>query len=238
MKKPDTIVSFGAVCAILVGILYILTAVTWLLLPAAQHPGSTPSDFLLSVARDSHPLLLHYAVFILASAIAIGAVPAISATVREGNEGLVQWVTVLAYFAFMVNIVVYVKFTWHQPILAAAFSNASDLPRQWLGDINGSLAIDGGWIRDGGAGLWILVVSILGLKDRKIPAILACLGFVVTGLYWLIIVGFMFRLGGLFGVVASVGGMVLAPIWYIAMGLMLRKRGTQAPRVAETHAVV
>jgi hypothetical protein len=238
MKKPDTIISFGAVCAILVGVLYILTAVTWLILPAAQQPGSTVSDFLLSVARDPHRLLLHYFAFIASSVVAIGAVPAISATVREGNEGLVQWVTVLAYLAFSLTIVTYVRYGYNQPLFAASFASASDLPRQWLGDVTRSLAIDAGWVRDGGTGLWLLVISVLGLQDRKIPPVLAYLGLVVAGLYWLIVVGFMFQFGGVFGFVATVGGMVLAPIWYISMGLMLRKRGTQARRVAEAHAVV
>ncbi len=79
-------------------------------------------------------------------------------------------------------------------------------------------------LRYGATGLWILFVSILGLKSRNIPNLLGVVGMLATAMYWLLAASDLIGMAGILRtIVAIAGGVVAGPIWYIWVGVRLLK---------------
>ena len=78
--------------------------------------------------------------------------------------------------------------------------------------------------RYGVIGLWILVVSILGLLGGKLPKILSYLGIATAILYWLLAATDVLGSETIIrSIIAMLGAVIVGPIWYIWIGVRLRK---------------
>jgi prepilin signal peptidase PulO-like enzyme (type II secretory pathway) len=77
-----------------------------------------------------------------------------------------------------------------------------------------------GWFTFGAVGLWVLVVSVLAIRARVLPTVLAMLGLVVAVFYGMALAGNVFGIDALFSIASSVG--VLAALgWYGWIGMYL-----------------
>lgn len=234
--EDKSLTKVGGICSILVGISYIVVGITYLLLPATQQPGGDPAEFLSSFAESPTLLSLEYLAFALGAVLAFAAIPAISETVRAGNEGWVRWMTGLAYVGFAVTALTFFRFLALVPAQAAAYVQAEAEMQPVVAQGLASLMLDPqGWLAFGGVGLWVLVMSLLALRGSRWPQLLAIVGIVVAILYGLVVAGNVLQIPALIGVAAGLGGVILGPIWYIWIGARLFQQPAQAspPSVAE-----
>jgi hypothetical protein len=81
-----------------------------------------------------------------------------------------------------------------------------------------------GWFSFGAVGVWVLVISVLALRARLLPAGLAILGIALAIFYGLALASNIFGIDALFTVASSVGVLV-ALGWYCWIGMhLLRMR--------------
>ncbi len=227
--KNDSLNKLGGLCSILVGALYVLVGITYTLLPAEQRVGGDPGAFYRSFAEGATVLTIYYWVFALGAVVALGALPAITESVRSLNEGWARWTSNLAYLGFAVTAIDFFRTLALQPDRAAAFVAGDASTQAALTAPGFAAGLDvNGWLGFGGVGLWVLVTSYLAMRSKVWPSPLAYVGVAVGVLYWLVVVGLVTDNGALLRIVAGLGGVVAAPIWYIWIGLRLRKAAPMA----------
>jgi hypothetical protein len=221
--EEKSVARLGGVCSIIVGILYVLIGITFLLVPAEQRGGIDDLPrFLPSFHANPTAMLLLYVEFAVGAILAIAAVSGISGLVREVNEGWIRWTSNLAFLGFAIVAVYYFQMIAIAPARAAAYVAGDASTKSALVVPTG---VDPQFVlRYGVIGLWILVVSILALKSRKLPTLLSIVGIVSALLYWVL------GINDVLGVAATVrpilaiaGGVIAAPIWFIWVGARLLK---------------
>ncbi|MBI5292496.1 MAG: DUF4386 domain-containing protein [Chloroflexi bacterium] len=224
--KNNTLSKLGGTLSILVGVSYVLVGIAYVLMPTDQRPGSDVAQFLPSFAQNPMWLLLEYWAFALGALLALGAVLAISETVRPANEGWVRWASSLATVGFAVTAINFFRLLALQPARAAAYVAGDASIKAAIAATQESLSLDPqGWLGFGAVGLWVLVVSLLALRAGAWPKNLAYVGIAVAIAYWLVVAGYVFNIETLILIAASLGGIILGPIWYIWTGLRLRQAG-------------
>jgi hypothetical protein len=221
--EEKSVAKLGGVCSIIVGILYVMIGVTFLLVPAEQQGGIDDiAMFLPSFHQNPIAMTLLYVEFALSAILAIAAVPAITGLVRAVNEGWARWTSNLAFLGFALVAIYYFQMIAIAPPQAAAFV-AGDASTK------AALVIPTGvdpqfLLRYGTIGLWMLVVSILALKGKILPTTLSAIGIIGAVLYW------VFAINDALGVatvvrpiLAIAGGVIAGPIWFIWIGIRLTK---------------
>jgi uncharacterized protein DUF4386 len=221
--KDNTLGKLGGNCSILLGILYLVIGITYLLLPADQKQTSATDKFLLSFAQNPTTQMLQFWEFALSGLIGIAVVLAVSESVRSANEGWVRWTSTLAVIGFAVVAISNFRNIAFQPGRATAYLKGDAVTKTVI-ELGGPFGLDPqGWLGFGAVGLWVLVVSLLALRAGTWPKLLTYIGIATAIAYWLIIAGFVSNQETLFTIGAALGGIVLAPIWYIWAGLRLRQ---------------
>jgi hypothetical protein len=210
-----------------VGLTFVVFVVLALLLPPEQlDTCGCPARFLTTTAHNATLFILSYAVFALYSVFGIGAVLAISETVRSGNDGWVRWTSTLAIIGFALTTINEIQRIALDPAKATAYVQGDAAVKAALtvpGEV-GSLDPQN-WLRFGAVGLWVLVVSLLALRSGKWPKPLAWVGLGLGIAYWLFVVGEVVQFPTLFALVVGVGALIFGTIWYIWLGLRLRRAG-------------
>jgi hypothetical protein len=212
----------GGTASLLVGVLSVPAALTYLFLPAEQRLGVEGATLLPSFADDSALLTTLFIQLALIAVLAIAVVPALSARVRVGNEGWVTWTATLALAGLALTAAGHLLSLSRLPKIAEAFvagdpaTKAAILPF-WRSTLDPQ-ALWG----YGAVGLWILVVSFVGMKGRSLPQSLAGYGIAVAALHWLIPVGLASGNQGVLGVI--IGAFAIGSvIWYVWIGSVLRR---------------
>ena len=221
--KDNTLGKLGGNCSVLLGILYLVIGVTYLLLPAAQKQTSATDQFLPSFAENPTTQVIQWWVFALSGLIGIAVVLAVSESLRSAHEGWVRWTSTLAILGFAVVAINNFRGIAFQPALARAYVEGDAMTKAAI-EVSGPFSLDPqGWLGFGAVGLWVLVVSLLALRVGAWPTLLTYMGIATAAAYWLIVVGFVFNQETLFTIGAALGGILLAPIWYIWTGFRLRQ---------------
>jgi hypothetical protein len=220
--KDSALGKLGGLCSILLGVSYILVGVLYLLLPANQKSAPDDLAFYTSVLQSPGLLRIYYLIFALGAVLGLGAVPAISESVRSVHEGWVRWTANLAFLGFAVTIIDFFKVWAIQVYRAEIFVNADASARAAISATSDGLDPQG-WLSFGMVGAWVLAVSLLALRENLWPKSLSYAGIALASIYWLIVVGNVFGVDILLSIAAALGGVVLAPIWYIWAGLRLRQ---------------
>jgi hypothetical protein len=225
--KDNTLSKLGGNCSVLLGILYLVIGVTYLLLPAAQKQTSATDQFLPSFVESPTTQVIQWWVFALSGLIGIAVVLAVSESLRSANEGWVRWTSTLAILGFAVVAINNFRNIAFQPGLARAYVEGDAVTKVAI-QFGGPYGLDPqGWLGFGAVGLWVLVVSLLALQVGAWPKLLTYVGVATAAAYWFIVVGFVFNQETLFTIGAALGGIILAPIWYIWTGLRLRQTGVK-----------
>ena len=221
--EEKSVVKLGGVCSVIVGILYVLIGVTFLLVPAEQQGGIDDIVmFLPSFHQNPTAMTLLYVEFALGALLAIAAVPAITGLVRTVNEGWARWTSNLAFLGFALVAIYYFQMIAIAPSQAAAFV-AGDASTK------AALAVPTGvdpqfLLRYGVIGLWILVISILALKGKMLPTMLSVVGIVAAVLYWVLAVNDALGVATVVRpILAIAGGVIAGPVWFIWIGIRLLK---------------
>jgi hypothetical protein len=229
--KDKSLSKLGGICSILLGVSYIVIAVTFLPLPPEQQQivglYTNPGAFLESFAKNPTLLIVEFWAEALGSLLGIAAVLAISEGVRSTkNEGWVRWISMLAIIGLTITAIDDFRFLALTPIRAAAYVNGDAAVKAAL-TVPGALeGLDPQpWLRLGAVGLWVLVVSLLALRGGIWPKPLAYVGIGSAIVYWLAVAGIVLQLVSVIRIKAGAGAFILVPIWYIWLGLRLRKAG-------------
>lgn len=224
--KDNSLNKLGGTCSILAGILIVVTAILYLLLPPEQQDAcGCPEKFLMSVAQRPTVYIVEEGIFSLSSLLAIAAVLAISEDVRSVHEGWVRWTSTLAIMGQAVNTIESLHRMASDPLKGVVYVNGDDAIKAALtvpGAVQG-LFDPQGWLRVGIVGLWVLVVSLLALRGGTWPALLAYMGIGGGIAYVLVVPGQVLQIQWLIAIIAGIGGVILIPIWYIWLGLRLHK---------------
>jgi hypothetical protein len=220
-----SVTKLGGICSLIVGILYVLIGITFLLLPVEQKGGTGIDDlmrFYSSFHKNPTVMTLLYLEFAICAIIAIAAVPAISGLVRNVSEGWTRWTSNLAYLGFAVIAIYYFQMIAMAPSRAAVYV-AGDAATKAA--IAVPVGVDPQFLlRYGVLGLWLFVVGILGLRGGKLPKALSCLGIVAGILYWLLAASDVLGSETIVrSIIALVGGVIAGPIWYMWIGIKLLK---------------
>jgi hypothetical protein len=227
LMKDNTLGKLGGNCSVLLGVLYLVIGVTYLLLPAAQKQTSATDQFLPSFAENPTTQVIQWWVFALSGLIGIAVVLAVSESLRSANEGWVRWTSTLATLGFAVVAINNFRAMAFQPAMARAYVDGDAVTKTAI-EVSGPFSLDPqGWLGFGAVGLWVLVVSLLALRLGAWPTFLTYTGIATAAAYWLIVVGFVFNQETLFTIGAALGGIILAPIWYIWTGLRLRQKSRE-----------
>jgi hypothetical protein len=209
--------------------LYVLLGATYVLLPPEQQAGGAPDAFYRSFAQSSTLNMINYWAFALAAVFALGALPAITESIRSVNEGWARWTSNLAYLGFAVTAIDFFRNIALQPDRAAAYVSGDASVQAVLAAPTFLAGLDSqGWLGFGGVGLWVLMTSMLAMRSKLWPSTLAYVGIAAAVLYFLVVVSLVFNLATLLQIVAALGGVVAAPIWYIWVGMRLRKAAPMA----------
>lgn len=228
MKEMSTR-RLGGICAVLVGVSYVLIGGIYVML-SKNLQSSNPTRFYPAFVGNPTLITIQYWAFALGALLAIGAVQAISESVRPQGEGWTRWTGQLAFLGFVVTAIDNFRLIAIQPIRAAAYVGGDSATREVIARTASLLMLDpDGWLGFGCVGLWVLVASLLMLRGRVFPKPLAYIGVAVTVLYWLVVTGLV--LGGetgstMISVAAALGGVIAAPIWYIWTGIRLQHGGS------------
>ena len=221
--EDKSLSKLGGICAIIVGILYIVGGAAYLTLPADMKTGSDPGAFLAAFANEPTMATLQYWAFAFIGVFAIAVVLAVSAKVRSQNEGWVRWTSNLALIGFAVVALQYSRYIVLYADRAATYA-AGDAATKAALAANQSLATldQFGFLAYGAVGLWFLVVNLLALGGDTWPKILAYLGIVGAIAYEFVMIGQLCEVE-LFVTIAAGTAVIVGPIWYIWMGSILRK---------------
>lgn len=220
--KDNTLGKLGGLCSILLGVSYVLVGVFYLLLPADQKSAPDDLAFYTSILQSPGLLKIYYLMFAVGAVLGLGAVPAISESMRGAHEGWVRWMANLAFLGFAVTAIDFFKVWAIQVYRAEIFVNSDASTRAAISATSDGLDPQG-WLSFGMVGAWVLAVSLLALRENAWPKSLSYVGIALASIYWLIVVGNVFDIGILLSIAAALGGVVLAPIWYILVGIRLRQ---------------
>lgn len=228
--KDNSLYKLGGIASILVGISYVVIGITSVLIPT--NLGGVPdvqSPFMYWEANKTM-LLTQWWAMLIGAVFALAMVPAVSATVQHLNEGWVRWTSTLAMIAFAVVILDNYWSIVYTDARAQAYITGSEAMRATLTVPGAPQWIDvQGWLANGAVGLWLLVCSVLALRNQVWHKGLAYLGIIGSGIYFMalasqVIPGLV--LSGAFVFAGGIGA-IFAPICFTWMGIYLRRVGSQ-----------
>lgn len=215
----------GGVCAMLVGILTLMAGFTYLFLPEAQRLQVPGAELLPSFAEDGNVLRLMLLELGLVGIFGLGAVAALSRLVAADRGGWLRWAGTVATVGFAVTAVGQFLTIERLPRVADAFVAGDEATRAALGAVWKSTLDPYALFGFGGVGFWILVLSIIGLRERGGLRPLWTLGIAVGILYELVPLGQLLESSALILFTGAAGG-ILAAVWYVWAGsVATRTRG-------------
>jgi hypothetical protein len=218
--KDKNLLGVASICAILLGIAKIGSALLYIIMPADLRAETAGKIFLPAFAANPGPLMAFFWVEALVGVLGIAIIPALSSLSKGKNSGWMNWSSNMALIGYAVSSVGYLLSIARLPAIAKTF--VADPSTQAVLAVTWKSSIDllGFW-GYAAIGFWILVLSITALQNKSLPGWLAILGVIVSIPHLVIPIGTYFKLQTLLLGVAIVG--LLLPIWYIGIGLHLRK---------------
>ena len=220
--KDNSLYQLGGFASIIVGISYAVIGITTVLLPPNLSGIPEAQSPFMFFESNRGLLMINYWAFTIGAIFALAMIPAVSATVQHINEGWVRWTASLATLGFAVVILDNYWAIAATPARAAAYVAGIDPGSAQILDVQG-------WLAYGAVGLWVLVCSILALRNNVWPKGLAYLGILAGFMYFVALASTIIPSLFLSGAIMFVGaiGVVLAPIWYGWMGIVLRRNESQ-----------
>jgi hypothetical protein len=227
--KDNSLYKLGGICAILLAVSNLVAGVTGALIPSNLWGVPNAQSPFMYWEENKILLLTNWWALLLGAVFALAVIPAISKTVQHLNEGWVRWMSTLATIAFAVVILD----NYWSIVLTTARANAYITGNE---AIRATLSVPGapqqsdvqGWLANGAVGLYVLVVSLLALRENIWPKGLAYMG-VFSALYSFLSLAALvipsLVLSGLGTILAGISALFI-PIWLIWVGIFLRRLGS------------
>lgn len=211
--------SFGAVCSFLVGLSYAVYSVLYLMDPCRV---SRSAHQFMTLYPQSRVYLWRARIMGLGSAIALGAVPALSTLGRDPGTAWEAWLTALATFGFAFNSVSNFRTLQILPVVFADYRQASPEVQVALARMTSFIHLDPrGWFVFGGVGLWMIALNAVALTTGALPLLLAVAGVLAGFSFCATVAAGVFHRYAAFTVIAASAGLVLAPLWFMAVAFYI-----------------
>jgi len=215
-------------CAIALAVTYVVAGLLSFVVPADLRSDDPPT-YWRAVLANPALAVAGFWVIALGGILGLGAIGGISALVSAAHAGLVRWAQNLAFLGFAVSAVSFARLatvTYGRGLTYFCEScTGTDNFKKIIDGTQPLVQLDPqGWFSFGAVGLWVLVISVLALRARLLPAGLAILGIALAIFYGLALASNIFGIDALFTVASSVGVLV-ALGWYCWIGMhLLRMR--------------
>ena len=220
----------GALASVGVAIAYVLTGICAVLMPPELQgrPEITPHEFwtVLSMNPTAH-LSFHWA-WVLAGLFGLASVPSISLLVWSANRGAALWSGLAALLGFAVMARSHLmEVAWDRKIIPL-YQTADPAFQQAVHVVAGlALDVPDGVLTYGALGVWVAVISFLGIRHRRLPSLFGYLGFATAGALLAGVVGYGLLMRPFIVIAVGVGGFVLVPAWFVWAALLLRRSAAQ-----------
>ena len=228
--KDNSLYKLGGICAILLGVSYLVVGITGALIPPKLSGVPDAQSPFMYWEENKVMVLTNWWALLLGAVFALAVIPVVSKTVQPLNEGWVRWTSTLATIAFAVVILDNYWSIVYTTARANAYAYGTEATRAALTVPGAPQWIDvQGWLAYGAVGFWVLVISIVALRGNAWPQGLAYLGIVGSFLYFLALAASVIHdlvVSGAATALAPIGA-VFAPIWFTWMGIHLRRVASQ-----------
>jgi hypothetical protein len=225
IRRVGELASYGVAAA------YFLSGVFAVLMPAELQgrPDVTPHEFwtVLSAQPTAH-LCFHWA-WVAAGLFGIAAVPALCMFVWSTGRGAVLWSGLAAFYGFAVMARSHLmEVAWDRKIIPV-YASADPAFQQAVHVVAGlALDVPDGVLTYGAPGVWIAVISFLGLRAQRLPRAFCTLGFATAASLLAGVVGYGLLLRPFIVVAVGIGGFLLVPAWFAWAGLLLRRSSARS----------
>lgn len=224
----------GAVAG-LVGIGYLVVAVSHFLMPAEQLHFASGVDgaFFRSLAAESAMFELHY------WAMALTALGATGVVLGLGSElpTWFQWIRVLAVAGFVVTAVSFVAMQSQALQIARTFAGLEPTAREAVVNRGVGNLDPSGLFGFGLIGSWLVALNVLAFERSAWHPALAVLGVVGGAVTMGAFVGTVLRVPLLVDVAAGLGAGVIIPAWFLVIGWRLGRGRSAASTSRGTTAM-
>ncbi len=227
MQSDSSVLRVGAIAAVGVALSYLAAGLCAVMMPPELQgrPEITPHEFWLVLSRDPLAHLAFHWTWVLAGFFGLAAVPAISLLVWTAHRGAVLWSGAAAWYGFAVLARSHLMEVAFDRKIIPVYAGADPAFQQAVHVVAGlALDVPDGFLTYGAIGVWVVVISWLGRRDRLLPERLCWLGFATGLTYFAGVLGYTFSIHELLVVSIGVGGMLLVPGWYGWLGVLLRGR--------------
>lgn len=222
MSNNYSFVKLGGRCSLLLGVSHILIGLNYLLImPAEQKVGVSLLEHFTSLAQNPVPSQINYSLVAISTFLGLASVLGIGWLVYSVNEAWTCWASIVGMVGFLLMAISDLRALYLAPLLAQKYVAGDVMMRLAVETAYTTMSLDPiGWSR-GFLGLWICVLSVLGLRGQKWASGLSYLGLVAASLYGLLVIGNLLNIPILLAVGAGLGALVAMPLWYFGMGLTL-----------------
>lgn len=217
-----SMLELGGIFAVLVGVGYILVALTHFLMPRAQLRGAfgVRTAFYESLAKTSTIFAIHYWLVAISSLLGVGVILAFEELVGDQRSGLLGWATILGISGAILAALDFTFVGLKAPKRARRFVDSPEPVRATL------LAfeiphIDPCFLAFGLMGIWSVAANVSALHGLLLPKLLAYIGLTGGCMFELAFVGSAFQVPLLVDISVGVSGFIIGPIWYIWTGIIL-----------------
>jgi hypothetical protein len=226
--NKGSVLRFGGLAAVAVGILYLLVGATHFMMPRVQLRGASgvSAEFFASLAQGSAVFQLHYWIVVVLALLTLAAIVAFGELLRGRWSGPVLWALALGGFGAALMALDFAQFGVWAPRLAGKFVAADDAARPLLAAF-GVPHSDPCFFAYGLMGGFALIGNLAVLKHRLLPRGLALIGACGGVLYLLLFAGSLAQLPLVVDVAVGLGGLLVAPVWHVGTGLALIRTGSQ-----------
>ncbi len=226
VRIDSTIARLGSVAAFALALAYVATGVAAILMPAELQgrPDVGPHEFWTVLSRDPAAHLAFHWAWITAGCCGLAVVPAASLLVWRASPGAVLWSGTLAAIGFATMARGHLMEQAFDRRIIPVYPHADPAFQQAVHVVAGlALDVPDGILTYGAVGIWVVVVSWLGRRERVLPPWLFWLGVAAATTYLAGVVGYAFTVRPLLVLSIGVGGLVLIPAWYLSLAGILRK---------------
>ncbi|MBN1439067.1 MAG: DUF4386 family protein [Anaerolineales bacterium] len=216
----------GGISAVAIGLLNVVIILYFFNSPEAGRDDAY--SFFRNFADNAFLSSLPWIVFAVTAVLSNNILPAVQDMVRGVHPDLARFATLLGLAGYTVQGVWAVTLIRAAPVLSAAFQTGDATTRAVILAVGLPQIDPDGWFSFGGPGTWLILVNLLALLGRRLPAWHAAFGVLAGICAWATVIASAtgFEPQNLF---ASAGGAAVYPLWFVLFGIRLIRGGPDGP---------
>ena len=176
----------------------------------------------LVLLHENPPIVLNYIFWAISGVAALVAVPAITSFITKNKNTLIQWGERLALLGYSVIAISNFRAIAIKPEVANTFVNSDEGIRNIITMVDPWLLLGPkGYITLGAIGVWVLIISISAILNRKNSKIINIMGLVLALTLILSIIGLKSQ--AIVLTIEIIKGTVSC-IWFLCIGISMCRK--------------